>query len=204
MYKVFLRDKVINFVDAGSVPADTQSVLTDPPLRDIQQILAGIDTNTSETDFYFVAEDPENLFIHFYTRMRIMAAAGGVVVNENNEVLFIYRRGRWDLPKGKIDGDETEEQAAIREVIEETGLQQVSLGQRLSSTYHVYTIGKEWILKETHWFIMNAPGNSTLLPQAEEGITEIKWVAPRDLDAMSKLVYRSLEDVVSDAAAMVL
>ncbi|MPM18807.1 RNA pyrophosphohydrolase [bioreactor metagenome] len=204
MYKVFLRDKVINFVDAGSVPAGIQSVHIDPPLRDIQQILAGIDANETETDIYFVADDAEKLFIHFYTRMRIMAAAGGIVINENNEVLFIFRRGRWDLPKGKIDGDETEEQAAIREVIEETGLQQVSLGQRLSSTYHVYTIGKEWILKETHWFIMNAPGNSTLLPQAEEGITEIKWVAPRDLEAMSKLVYRSLQDVVAVAEDFVL
>lgn len=198
MYKVFLRDKVINFVETGSFSAEPEVIFIDPSFREIQSLLNDIDRDEQHTDFYFVSADAEKLFISFYTRMRIITAAGGTVVNENNEVLFIFRRGRWDLPKGKIDNDETEEQAAIREVTEETGLQNIELGKRLPSTYHVYTIGKEWILKETHWFLMAASVYEKLLPQADEGITEIKWVAKNGLPEMSKLVYRSLSSVVQD------
>lgn len=203
MYKVFIRDKVINFVETGSFSAEPEVIFPEPSFREIQSLLNEIDRDENHTDYYFASEDAEKLFISFYTRMRIITAAGGTVVNENNEVLFIFRRGRWDLPKGKIDNDETEEQAAIREVTEETGLQRISLGKRLPSTYHVYTIGKEWILKETHWFLMKASVDEKLLPQADEGITEIRWVAKNGLPEMSKLVYRSLRGVVQDVAGIV-
>ena len=203
MYKVFLRDKVINFVETGSFSAESEAIFLDPSFREIQTLLNDIDSDEQHTDFYFASAEAEKLFISFYTRMRIITAAGGTVVNENNEVLFIFRRGRWDLPKGKIDNDETEEQAAIREVTEETGLQKIGLGKRLPSTYHVYTIGREWILKETHWFLMKASVDEKLLPQADEGITEIKWVAKKGLPEMSRLVYRSLRGVVQDVAGIV-
>lgn len=203
MYKVFIKDKVINFVETGSFSAQPEEIFIDPSFRDIQTLLNDIDSDEQHTDFYFASEDAEKLFISFYTRMRIITAAGGTVVNENNEVLFIFRRGRWDLPKGKIDNEETEQQAALREVTEETGLQNIQLGQRLSSSYHVYTIGREWILKETHWFIMTGDVTERLMPQADEGITEIKWVAKNSLTKMSQLVYRSLSDVVQDVAGIV-
>jgi len=203
MYKVFLRDKVINFVETGSNSTSSDVIFNEPSFREIQTLLKEIDSDDKHIDFNFVSADPEKLFILFYTRMRIMAAAGGVVINENNEALFIFRRGRWDLPKGKIDNEETEEEAALREVTEETGLQKISLGQRLSSTYHVYTIGSEWILKETHWFIMKASIDEKLVPQAEEGITEIKWVAKSALLKMNALVYRSLRDVVKEVEIII-
>jgi len=202
MYKVFLRDKVINFIAADCAPANAANVFLHPDLSKIQFTLGVIDKDPEHFDFYFVSDNAEELFIHFYTRMRIVAAAGGFVMNEKGEALFIFRRGRWDLPKGKIDSDETEEQAAVREVMEETGLGKVSLDKRLASTYHVYTIGKEWILKETHWFTMKAASSEKLIPQAEEGITLIKWIEPQGFDEMSKKVYRSLESVVIDAATV--
>lgn len=203
MYKVFIKDKVINFVETGSFSAQPEEIFIDPSFRDIQTLLNDIDSDEQHTDFYFASEDAEKLFISFYTRMRIITAAGGTVVNENNEVLFIFRRGRWDLPKGKIDNEETEQQAALREVTEETGLQNIQLGQRLSSSYHVYTIGREWILKETHWFIMTGDVTEPLMPQADEGITEIKWVAKNSLTKMSQLVYRSLSDVVQEVEIII-
>lgn len=203
MYKVFLRDKVINFVEIGSFSASQDAIYNEPSFREIQTLLTSIDRHENIIDYYFVSADPEKLFILFYTRMRIVAAAGGVVVNEYKDCLFIFRRGRWDLPKGKIDNVETEEQAAIREVTEETGLLNIVLGQRLSSTYHVYTIGNEWILKETHWFIMNASSDEALVPQAEEGITEIKWVTKNELPKLTALTYRSLREVVQEVDALI-
>lgn len=203
MYKVFLRDKVINFVETGSFSGSPEEIFIEPSFRNIQSLLYEIDQNVCISDFYFVSANPEKLFIDFYTRMRIITAAGGVVLNQKNEMLFIFRRGRWDLPKGKIDNEETEQQAALREVTEETGLQNIQLGQRLSSSYHVYTIGSEWILKETHWFIMTGDVTERLMPQADEGITEIKWVAKNSLTKMSQLVYRSLRGVVQDVAGIV-
>jgi len=204
MYKVFLRDKVINFITKECVKADSGIVFHNPDFREIQKILYQIEGDVNQTEFSFVSDDAEKLFIHFYTKMRIVAAAGGFVMDEHNQVLFIFRRGRWDLPKGKIDGDETEEQAAIREVMEETGLQKVALGKRLSSTYHVYTIGREWILKETHWFIMSTDSHQKLMPQAEEGITSLKWVTMDELPEIAKKVFRSLESVVTDAASVLI
>lgn len=201
MYKVFLRDKVICFAAPDVVVSPGDIIFENLPLADIQKVLSDIDKDPLHTVFWFLHEASEQYFINFYTRMKIVAAAGGAVINEKKEMLFIYRRGHWDLPKGKIDFGETEEQAAVREVQEETGVPMMSIIKRLKPTFHVYTIGHEWILKETHWFLMNASSYSNLKPQAEEGISEIKWIAADQLPAMSQKVFLSLKNVVSDAAA---
>ena len=80
----------------------------------------------------------EKLFQDFTAHYKILEAAGGMVLNANRELLVIYRRGSWDLPKGKIDPGETKEEAAVREIQEETGLQEVELGNLICSTYHTY------------------------------------------------------------------
>ena len=204
MYKVFLREKAIWFLSSDSVPEKTGLVFMNPVFTNMQELIAGIDHEPDIRDIYFVSPDAEKLFIDFYSRMSKIAAAGGVVVDEQSRFLFIFRRGKWDLPKGKIDADESEEQAAVREVQEETGMQHVAITGRLTSSYHLYTIGSEWILKETHWFLMKARGRENVLPQAEEGITEVAWVAPTELKKMSEQVYRSLTSVVAESAEVVL
>lgn len=199
MYKVFLRDKVICFTTPDESVLSHDFVLVNPDLSDIQEILSKTDKQKDCSIFYLISENPEELFINFYTRMKIVAAAGGVVTNSNNEMLFIYRRGHWDLPKGKIDFGETEQHAAVREVTEETGLENLSIVQRLSSSYHVYTIGHEWILKETHWFLMKSNGEGILKPQIEEGISGLEWVESQSISEMAGKVYLSLQSVVEDA-----
>ncbi len=103
-------------------------------------------------------------------------AAGGIVENENGEILLQFRRGKWDLPKGKLDEGETLEVCAIREVEEETGLQLINLGELIDITTHHYTEKGEEIEKETHWYAMKVYGEQTLVPQLEEDITDLKWV----------------------------
>jgi 8-oxo-dGTP pyrophosphatase MutT (NUDIX family) len=126
-------------------------------------------------------------------------AAGGLVVNENNELLFIFRRGYWDLPKGKLDDGESIETCAVREVQEETGLQNVELVSFLCKTYHEYFdkwVGAE-VIKESHWYVMKASINEKLIPQTEEDIEQIVWANKTMVDSYSENTYPSILEVLA-------
>ena len=107
-------------------------------------------------------------------------AAGGVVWNREGKMLIMTRNGRHDLPKGKLEDGETLAMAAIRETMEETGVNQLSLGKLHLKTYHIYNLYGGWHFKQTSWFEMFLNGNDqTLSPQTEEGITAAEWVQPQ-------------------------
>jgi mutator protein MutT len=126
----------------------------------------------------------------------LIKAAGGLVENENGEVLFIFRRGKWDLPKGKLDKGETLEECAVREVKEETGISSLELVRFLLITEHEYEERGIPILKESHWWLMKTKGSQLLIPQREEGITEIKWIASADFKIVSQNTYPLILDVL--------
>ena len=129
----------------------------------------------------FFHNDLEELKKAFFKKFTLVTAAGGLVMNGNDEVLLIYRKGKWDLPKGKKEKGEKLEDCALREVEEETGLKQVKLISPLTVTYHTYHEGSRYMLKDSHWFNMKASAKQQLVPQKEEDIHEIKWVAAEDL-----------------------
>ena len=106
------------------------------------------------------------------------------------------RNDKWDLPKGKLDKGETPEIAAIREVQEETGLQTVTRGNYLLSTWHTYELKKGTILKQTFWYNMSAPKNQQIIPQLEEGITELRWIAKDSIHEIMGNTYPSVLDVI--------
>ncbi|MEO7924686.1 MAG: NUDIX domain-containing protein [Chitinophagaceae bacterium] len=133
----------------------------------------------------------------FYKKFTRVIAGGGLVQNEKKDTLLIFRRGKWDLPKGKLDKGETIEECAVREVKEETGLQKVKLGSPLTTTYHTYHEGARFFLKESHWYNMKANGEEMLVPQTEEDIHEIKWVKPGDLPKYRKNAFPSVVDVLA-------
>ncbi len=120
------------------------------------------------TDFNLLEEKLRNEFT-------FITAAGGLVLNENNDSLLIFRRGKWDLPKGKLDEGETVDACALREVEEETGIKDTIIERFLTNTYHFYTENNVSICKETYWYLMHSPGVQNLVPQIEEQITAIKW-----------------------------
>lgn len=126
----------------------------------------------------------------------MILAAGGLVQNEHNDILFIFRRGKWDFPKGKLDKGEKLDECGIREVEEETGLKNIKLISPLTVTYHTYHEGTKFILKESHWYIMKVKGEQILTPQTEEDIHEIKWVKENDLKKYSRDSYPSIADVM--------
>jgi ADP-ribose pyrophosphatase YjhB (NUDIX family) len=130
--------------------------------------------------------------------MKKIIAAGGLVLNEHQEILMIFRRGKWDLPKGKLDEGESIKTCAVREVMEETGLTTVELGSLVAITHHTYFDPwiKEEVIKETHWFRMKADSNQPLTPQTSEDIEMIEWVDQNHLNEKLANSYDTIVEVV--------
>lgn len=118
-----------------------------------------------------------------------MDAAGGIVLNEKDEYLFIYNRDRWTLPKGKVEWKEPIKDAAIREVMEETGIEKVEITAELSPTYHTFRRRRKWILKTTYWYRMFADSSNPLVPQADEQIEAVTWMSKSDWLAVAPESY---------------
>jgi 8-oxo-dGTP pyrophosphatase MutT (NUDIX family) len=134
-----------------------------------------------------------------WKKFQVMLAAGGLVMDQHKHVLLIHRKGKWDLPKGKLDKKESLEACALREVKEETGLKEVRLIEALLTTYHSYDESGKHILKETHWYLMHADSRQALNPQTEEGIDEIKWVKTQELKEYLSKTYPLIKDVLGEA-----
>jgi 8-oxo-dGTP pyrophosphatase MutT (NUDIX family) len=136
----------------------------------------------------------------FWKKFSIVPAAGGWVQNKDGEVLFIFRRGKWDLPKGKLEKGESLEQCAVREVKEETGIQELKLEKFLMHSYHTYDENGKHFLKESSWFGMYAGQKQSLIPQLEEQITALKWVKNQEIREIVRSTYPSIRDIAAVAA----
>lgn len=142
-------------------------------------------------------EDIEHLKKVFFKNFKVIEAAGGIVQNEKKEILFIKRLGKWDLPKGKIEKAEKQEDAAVREVLEETGVTNLFLKKKIGETYHVYDEFGKHFLKISHWFHITCSSNQQLLPQTEEDITETKWIKTLHIKEPMQNTYPSIKDILS-------
>jgi 8-oxo-dGTP pyrophosphatase MutT (NUDIX family) len=129
----------------------------------------------------------------------LIRAGGGLVENEKSEVLFMFRRGKWDLPKGKLDPGETLEDCAIREVREETGIKKIKIIRFLITTEHLYYERDQLIRKESHWWLMKGDSREKLIPQKEEDISELRWVGKVDLNDILSNTYPAIIDVLKAA-----
>lgn len=201
MYKIYINDTPLILVDTSGNPqpkiADDELVAFYPGKKKF--LLNYIDLLEKVQRFKHItlySADLAKMYRDFSSHFKIMEAAGGLVFNPKKELLVIYRRGSWDLPKGKIDPGETKEEAAVREVQEETGLQALNLGPYLGITHHTYKDQKgRRVLKLTHWFEMTTK-ESELTPQAEEDIEVAEWQAPKDFMMGNKSMYGSIKDII--------
>ncbi|MCB9033704.1 MAG: NUDIX domain-containing protein [Chitinophagales bacterium] len=141
-------------------------------------------------------------FLKFFKKIE---AAGGVVINPKEEVLLIFRRGSWDLPKGKIDDGETVQDAAIREIQEETGVGNLKIVKPIifkkthnSATYHAYSMNGKKNMKITYWFLMHTTDTKKLKPQTDEDIEQAVWVPKAKLKDYYSNMYASIKDVLME------
>lgn len=127
-----------------------------------------------------------------------IVAAGGLITNPSGKLLLIFRRGYWDLPKGKVDEGEAIQDCALREVQEETGLSELTLGSQLGTTYHEYF--DKWtnqdVEKETHWFAMTARDNQQIIPQTEEDIEQVIWADQPQIDLCMQDTYPNIVQIM--------
>lgn len=163
--------------------------------KQLRQYLDLLDKNKNIRVVALYAEKAERLWADFCACFRILEAAGGYVTEPGGSLLVFFRRGYWDMPKGKIDPGETPEQAALREVREETGLQQLRLGPFLTHSWHTYVQNGERILKRTWWFRIQSADTATT-PQTAEDIETIEWVQPEAWLAAKPATYGSIRDVI--------
>jgi 8-oxo-dGTP pyrophosphatase MutT (NUDIX family) len=146
--------------------------------------------------FGLMTPEPQETLREFIEEHTVIQAAGGLVFNKNHELLTIKRNGVWDLPKGKIERHEDQIAAALREVMEETGINHLNISEKIGETYHAYYEDNAILLKETHWYRMNSSGTAALKPQEEEGITEAKF-APLDWFNSSEFQsYHSIHEII--------
>ena len=134
--------------------------------------------------------------------LTLIPAAGGLVRNGQNDILFIKRLGRWDLPKGKIEQNESDQEAAIREVVEECRITGLKIRRPLPPTFHIYRSPfmdkkNNWVLKKTSWFEMEYNGNELPAPQTEEQIEEVRWFSKLQLPVVLENTYASLREMIS-------
>ena len=196
MYKVFIKNKPLFFIenDEDMSTLKSQFIYSINNACDKERIL---DEHFASQNYIYVhGSSFDEVWGLFFGNYKVVQAAGGVVLNNKNQVLFIFRNGFWDLPKGKVEDEEAISIAAIREVEEECGISKPTLISKLLVTYHTYDTYGENCLKPTHWYLMQYDGAEELLPQQEEGITNVQWVNQEDIAPMMLNTFGSIVDVI--------
>ena len=189
MYKVFVNDVPIIL----STKKDLGEKYVSIPLKEVKfkRIIKKI--NKGKLLYVNLYHDKkEKLLKHLFKKLPVVTAGGGLVLNANDEVLFIYRNGRWDLPKGKVEKNESIEAGAIREVEEETGVKNLKISKFLQTTYHVFQRKGRYKLKVTYWYEMTTDYVGELIPEESEGIMKVKW---KDMKKAQKALKKSYANI---------
>ncbi len=196
MYKVFINEKKIVL---SSEPQNSPKTLNYDGTHSFEFAIDLL-TNTPSQGLNIYHDNIEQLWADFKAFFRNIEAAGGIVLNQENKILFIHRLGKWDLPKGKIEKGESRELAAVREVEEECGIFDLELKDFINSTYHIYTERNgERVLKTTYWFEMFYAGNETPKPQIEEGINEVGWKNEEEVESeILPSTFQNIKLILSD------
>lgn len=203
MYSIYFENRSVNICgEHESSLGDPNSVIFCPGGEpDFRKLVATFESNPGIHRIYVPSNDPEGMFGKFCGCFRQISAGGGLVENRRGDYLMIRRNGLWDLPKGKQEDGEPIGVTALREVREETGLQEIEPGELICITRHCYRWKGEGdlILKHTWWYSMDYTIPTELIPQTEEDITKACWVAKSSLPSFLAETYPSIIQVFREA-----
>ena len=196
MYKVFYNQKPLFFTTDLTNNSDETPLLFIKYASALVIVKALRNKNTKAVYLYHPKE--EKLEKHFLKHFPVIEAAGGLVEHTDGRYLFIYRNDKWDLPKGKIEKNEVIIDAAIREVIEETGVGDLMATKPLNTTYHVFNTKGQFKLKKTYWFLMKSNYNAPLVPQEEENIQAAVWRPRADFPLLMENAYENIKILLEE------
>jgi len=175
MYKVFVNNTPIILSTKKALDGYKTIAIKQVNFPEVIKDVLSKEDMGEEAKYHFYHKKEEKLLDHLYAKLPVVLAGGGKVFNSKNKVLFIYRNGKWDLPKGKTEKKEDIETTAIREVEEETGVTDLEITKFLYKSYHIFKRSGEYRLKVTYWFEMTTAYDGKLTPQKKEGIIKAKW-----------------------------
>lgn len=190
MYKVFVNDKPLFLTNEVAKETDFQLFLLESV--DIEQVIIKMFQNKIQKAYLYYP-DEKAILKKVKEKIPVCKAGGGLVYNKAGDVLFIFRNGKWDLPKGGIEKGEEIEDTAIREVEEETGVTNLKITHKLQKTYHVFKRGGKYKLKVTHWYEMRTDFTGTPKPQANEGIEKVAWLGTAEIKEALKNSYENIK-----------
>jgi len=193
MQKIFVGNKPIVLTTKVEPESDFKNYLIDTV--DINKVLHNLKKEKYKS-IRLIDDNEEVLLKKFLRLLQNIVAGGGKVINSDGKILFIFRNGKWDLPKGKAEQKETIDQTALREVEEETGVKGLSITKPLEITYHIFKRNDQYFIKKTYWFEMFSDYIGDLKPQIKEGITKVKWVGPKKLKKVKKNIYANIEALI--------
>ena len=196
MYKVFINNKRLILANSKEIIdyGDATVVCLKKP-ETINATIRNHLLKSSTSDFVILSADEKKLIKTFESNYEMRIAAGGWVRNEHNELLMIFREEHWDLPKGHLDDGETIEECALREVEEETGVSNLEIESKIGISRHIYEYQGRMVLKITHWFQMKTIKGDLLVPQSEEGIEKVEWIAQNNIESHFNQSWESLKDL---------
>jgi 8-oxo-dGTP pyrophosphatase MutT (NUDIX family) len=198
MYKVFVNNKPLILIKAVSHEniGVGDYVMAREDIVDFRSFVKDYEKDVITKRLFIVSNDIENLWEEYQGLYKQIYAAGGVVRHKSKGVLYIYRTGKWDLPKGKMEKDENIAETAVREVEEECGVGSLEIIKQLPTTYHTYEERFADVLKTTHWYEMYTEDNSQLVPQAEEGIEKACWLEEKHLNDVFNNTFASINELL--------
>jgi ADP-ribose pyrophosphatase YjhB (NUDIX family) len=200
MYEVFINNLPFRIIE-GSIPEKRNrngiDLICDNDLLFDLIFFQAIEAAAFYPETNVYCNDAEYYWQRLVSKCKLIEAAGGLVQNDANELLLIFRNGTWDLPKGKIDEGESPEKAGIREVEEECGITGLIITGKAQITWHTYPHKDSIALKKTYWFPMKCSDRRNLIPQTEEGITECIWANEEKINDAKKNTFLSIARLLS-------
>ncbi|MBK7684372.1 MAG: NUDIX domain-containing protein [Bacteroidetes bacterium] len=202
MYQVYINERLLKFVGTYDPIGNAEIVIKlkgTEPKDHLRVLVKAFEENPQTESLVIQSENIDETWKKFTSLYTILKAAGGVVINsQTNKLLMIFRNGKWDLPKGKIEAGEEADVAAVREVYEECGIGELKLSKQIKTSFHTYPYKETVILKKTYWFLMSSTDISTPVPQLEEGIVEARWMDKAEVKKALKNAYSSIVELLNE------